>query len=173
MIPVSDKIVHAEHHDGGDNKAGIEPAQLRFQNNLRWMLGLRDCMKWVRLLLLTLFILYLHQMNRIEPFSCFLAFIHRLLPFHKADNVIFIISCVVHTDLSAHHHRAIYKVMATELEYRLFYDLVVRLRDDTYAFGQWLIDYSAYGHSLTSIRTGSFRGHLILSYLSIINICTF
>ena len=39
----------------------------------------------------------------------------------------------------------------------MFYDLVVRFRDDTYAFGTWTLD-STYLNYVTSLDFGSFRG---------------
>jgi hypothetical protein len=41
---------------------------------------------------------------------------------------------------------------------REFYDLVVRIRDDTYAFGKWVLSLEKYGGALTSARVNSFRG---------------
>jgi len=99
-IPVEDKVInnanrHHEKDHGAVKKNGFEPAASRFQNNMRWLAGLRDCVKWVQ-----------HE------------------------------------------------------EYRLgiFYDLVVRLRDDTLAFGPWELSKERYGGALTSANTGSFRG---------------
>jgi hypothetical protein len=99
MIPVeSKKIVNVEYErehgllGAGD---GVEPASQRFQNNMRWLGGLRDCVKWV---------------------------------------------------------------MQTEFEQKQFYDVVVRLRDDTLAFGKWKFYQERYLGALTSARVGSFRG---------------
>ena len=50
-------------------------------------------------------------------------------------------------------------IQAMEYEQRIFYDLVVRLRDDTLAFGRWIITHEKFHNSLTSARTGSFRGN--------------
>mmetsp|Transcript_11101 Transcript_11101/g.10036 ORF Transcript_11101/g.10036 Transcript_11101/m.10036 type:complete len:201 (-) Transcript_11101:1560-2162(-) len=76
-------------------EGGIEKAADRFQNNMRWLSGLRDCMKWVQKI---------------------------------------------------------------EYEQQMFYDLVVRLRDDSYVFDNWILNYEWYGNKLTSARTASFRG---------------
>ena len=99
MIPVeTKKIVNVEYErehgllGAGD---GIEPASQRFQNNMRWLGGLRDCVKWT---------------------------------------------------------------MQREYEERKFYDIVVRLRDDTLAFGKWKFFQERYLGALTSARVGSFRG---------------
>jgi hypothetical protein len=50
FIPVeAKKIVKSWGHDQkGKNEEGIETAAARFQNNLRWMNGLRDCVKWMQ-----------------------------------------------------------------------------------------------------------------------------
>ena len=48
-------------------------------------------------------------------------------------------------------------VQEKENELKIFYDLVVRFRDDTYAFGPWIID-STYLNYVTSLDFGSFRG---------------
>lgn len=95
-IPVSDKIVRRplDHTGAGYNDDGIEHADVRFQNNMRWMGALRDCTKWVQKL---------------------------------------------------------------EYEQGFFYDVVVRLREDTYAFGPWIID-DRYRGKLTSAGTAAFRG---------------
>ena len=97
MIPVSDKVVHksADIDKSEYPKDGIEKASIRFQNNMRWLAGLRECMKFVQSL---------------------------------------------------------------ELKEKSFYDLVVRLRDDSYAFDEWILSYERYGMKLTSASTGSFRG---------------
>jgi hypothetical protein len=77
-VPVSDK----RGPEGvGPTEGDIEPAALRFQNNLRWMTGLRDCVKWVQ---------------------------------------------------------------HTEFEQKWFYDLVVRLRDDSYLLGPWPLTAEKY-----------------------------
>ena len=88
--PVKDKAFTG--HDGP--KSNFESASSRFQNNMRWMAGLRDCVKWV---------------------------------------------------------------MDTEQQQGWHYDLVVRLREDTYALGPWLLD-SSYQHALTSSLSGTFKG---------------
>jgi hypothetical protein len=64
----------------GQNLA-TEPANSRFQNNMRWMSALRDCVKWV---------------------------------------------------------------MDTEYEQQQFYDLVMRLRDDSYVLGPWSLSSEKY-----------------------------
>ena len=99
MIPVETKRIinvgyEREHGllGAGD---GVEPASQRFQNNMRWLGGLRDCVKWV---------------------------------------------------------------MQAEFESRQFYDVIVRLRDDTLAFGKWKFYRERYLGALTSARVGSFRG---------------
>ena len=48
-------------------------------------------------------------------------------------------------------------VMETEFSQGWHYDVVVRLRDDTFALGPWVLDKS-YLHALTSSSSGSFRG---------------
>ena len=58
-----------------------EPAETRFQNNMRWMAGLRECTRWMQ---------------------------------------------------TTEHHQG------------WFYDLVVRLRDDSYVFGPWLLTSEKY-----------------------------
>ena len=69
-----------------------EPAEARFQNNMRWMSGLRDCVKWVQ---------------------------------------------------------------ATEHHQGWFYDLVVRLRDDTYVFGPWLLTPEKYKGAFVTAQIAS------------------
>jgi hypothetical protein len=98
FVPVEDKVMLNQHttKDGaGKNDKGMEPAADRFQNNLRWMAGLRDCVKWMQ---------------------------------------------------------------AAEQEQVFFYDLVVRLRDDTFAFADWVFDSAEMKNSLTSADLGSYRG---------------
>ena len=97
FVPVDDKTIgHQNTKDGvGENKQGIETAADRFQNNLRWMNGLRDSVKWMQ---------------------------------------------------------------STEQELGYFYDLVVRLRDDTLAFSPWLFNGDEMKNSLTSQNLGSYRG---------------
>ena len=97
FVPVDDKTIgHQNTKDGvGENKEGIETAADRFQNNLRWMNGLRDSVKWMQ---------------------------------------------------------------AAEQEQGYFYDLVVRLRDDTLAFSPWIFDGDEMKNSLTSQNLGSYRG---------------
>ena len=48
-------------------------------------------------------------------------------------------------------------VQRTEQEQKWFFDLVVRLRDDTLALGPWILDSSYLGF-LTSAKSGNFRG---------------
>lgn len=43
-VPVKAKLFSG--HDGP--KSNYESADIRFQNNMRWMNGLRDCIKWVQ-----------------------------------------------------------------------------------------------------------------------------
>lgn len=103
IVPVSDKIINVNakylRHTidiGVDApEDGVERAEVRFQNNMRWLAGLRDCMKWVQKL---------------------------------------------------------------EQQQGFFYDLTVRLRDDTYALSSWLLDLERYAHKLTSSGSGSYRG---------------
>jgi hypothetical protein len=95
FVPVEDKTIAHQNTLVGANKDGIETAADRFQNNLRWMNGLRDCVKWMQ---------------------------------------------------------------ATEQEQGFFYDLVVRLRDDTLAFAPWIFEASDLKNSLTSLSLGSYRG---------------
>lgn len=90
VVPVREKSYSG--HDGP--KENFESAATRFQNNMRWMAGLRDCVRWV---------------------------------------------------------------MDTEQQQGWHYDFVVRLRDDTYALGPWLIDGS-YRGALTSSSSGNFEG---------------
>lgn len=97
FIPVSDKTIHKPKKDMKDlmPEGGVEPAAVRFQNNMRWLGGLRECVKWMQ---------------------------------------------------------------QEEFEQKLFYDLVVRLRDDTLAFGPWKLSYEKHRNKLSSLRTGSYRG---------------
>lgn len=48
FVPVEDKTIAHQKTVIGANKDGVEAAADRFQNNLRWMNGLRDCVKWVQ-----------------------------------------------------------------------------------------------------------------------------
>jgi hypothetical protein len=84
VIPVTDKS--GPNHLYNDTVA-LEPATVRFQNNMRWMSGLRQCVKWVQ---------------------------------------------------------------DTEYQQKWFYDVVVRLRDDSYAFGNWILDQETYRQSFVS-----------------------
>ena len=78
IVPVGDKT----GPDGfGPTVGEFEPAADRFQNNMRWMGGLRSCVKWVQ---------------------------------------------------------------RTEYEQKYFYDVVVRLRDDSFLLGPWPIEPSKY-----------------------------
>ena len=77
------------------NEKMYEKKEKRFQNNLRWMLGLRDCVKWIQ---------------------------------------------------------------ETEQKQGFFYDLVIRLRDDTLIFDKWLFDKVNFKNALTSAEIGSYRG---------------
>ena len=90
-VPVTDKKI--SRHDGSKNN--YESAESRFQNNMRWMAGLRECAKWVQ---------------------------------------------------------------EKELELGLFYDVVVRLRDDSFAMGSWTFDSRIYLNNLVSLDLGSWRG---------------
>ena len=82
-VPVTEKKFSG--HDGSKNN--YESAESRFQNNMRWMAGLRECAKWVQ---------------------------------------------------------------EKELELGLFYDVVVRLRDDSFAMGSWTFDSRIYLNNLVS-----------------------
>ena len=50
FVPVDRKEVNCQHTvcGRGENVDGAEEAYSRFQNNLSWMLGLRDCVKWMQ-----------------------------------------------------------------------------------------------------------------------------
>lgn len=50
FVPVDRKEVNCQHTvcGRGENTDGAEEASSRFQNNLSWMLGLRDCVKWMQ-----------------------------------------------------------------------------------------------------------------------------
>ena len=91
-VPVKDKPFTG--HDGPHDL--FESAASRFQNNMRWMAGLRECARWV---------------------------------------------------------------MAAELDQKWFYDVVVRLREDTFAFGPWLLSPPGlYRGALSSMSMGNFGG---------------
>ena len=91
-VPVKDKPFTG--HDGPHDL--FESAASRFQNNMRWMAGLRECARWV---------------------------------------------------------------MAAELDQKWFYDVVVRLREDTFAFGPWLLSPPGlYRGGLSSMSMGNFGG---------------
>lgn len=92
-IPVTDKS--GPKKDPFASSQGIEPASQRFQNNMRWMSAVRECVKWVQ---------------------------------------------------------------KVEVDERMFFDLIVRLRDDSYAFRPWLIDSSVYLGGITSSRIGMHFG---------------
>jgi hypothetical protein len=83
FIPLDAKKIlkSSAHNQKGKNEEGIETAAARFQNNLRWMNGLRDCVKWMQ---------------------------------------------------------------SMEQEEGFFYDMVVRLRYDTFAFADWVLDSNKY-----------------------------
>lgn len=99
LIPVETKkivnVAYEREHGLLGSGDGVEPAGQRFQNNMRWLAGLRECVKWMN---------------------------------------------------------------AEEYQQKKFYDLVVRLRDDTLAFGKWKFYREKYMGALTSARVGSFRG---------------
>lgn len=99
VIPVEDKIKRLPDEVMGGRAVmpadGIEPAARRFQNNMRWLGGLRDCVKWMQ---------------------------------------------------------------QSAFEQNIFYDLVVRLRDDTYAFDRWILDYQIHANALTSAAAGNHGG---------------
>jgi hypothetical protein len=90
-VPVTEKKFTG--HDG--SKDNYESAENRFQNNMRWMAGLRECTKWVQ---------------------------------------------------------------EIELEQGMFYDIIVRLRDDSFALGPWTFDSKIYLNSLVSLDLGNSRG---------------
>ena len=90
-VPVTDKKFSG--HDGSKNN--YESAASRFQNNMRWMSGLRECAKWVQ---------------------------------------------------------------EKEYENNIFYDIIVRLRDDSFALGPWTFNSRINFNSLTSLDLGSWRG---------------
>ena len=69
-----------------------EPAETRFQNNMRWMSGLRECTRWMQ---------------------------------------------------TTEHHQG------------WFYDLVVRLRDDSYVFGPWLLTSEKYKGAFVTAQIAS------------------
>ena len=97
FIPVETKVIDWQQtREGkGINAEGKEEAAPRFQNNLEWLGGLRDCVKWVQ---------------------------------------------------------------AMEQEQGFFYDLVVRLREDTLAFGEWILEGQKLKGYVTSSFLGSYRG---------------
>ena len=77
-VPVGDKT---GPYGAGPTVGEFEPAADRFQNNMRWMGGLRSCVKWVQ---------------------------------------------------------------RTEYEQKYFYDVILRLRDDSYLLGPWPIESGKY-----------------------------
>lgn len=87
-IPVTDKIGPT---DIDAPMVPVEPALVRWNNNMRWLSGLRECTKWM---------------------------------------------------------------MKAEYEQKWFYDLVVRLRDDTYAFGPWVLTRERYKGVFVSTKLG-------------------
>lgn len=90
-VPVTEKKFAG--HDGP--KDNFESAESRFQNNMRWMSGLRECVKWVQ---------------------------------------------------------------EMELELGMFYDIVVRLREDSFALAPWIFTPQKYLGVLTSLDLGSSKG---------------
>ena len=90
-VPVTEKKFTG--HDG--SKENYESAENRFQNNMRWMAGLRECAKWVQ---------------------------------------------------------------EIELQQGIFYDIIVRLRDDSFALGPWTFNSETYLNSLISLDLGNSRG---------------
>ena len=54
FVPVERKEINCKHTvcGRGENDQGAEEADARFQNNLSWMTGLRDCVKWMQVRLL-------------------------------------------------------------------------------------------------------------------------
>ena len=99
FIPVLDKEINTDAQitkdDIGVNKKMFESGSIRFQNNLQWMGGVRDCVKWVQ---------------------------------------------------------------DREMEQRLFYDIIVRLREDTLVFDKWMFDRKKVKGFLTSADLGSYNG---------------
>lgn len=87
-IPVTNKT----GPDFGNYTVEVEPAAVRWQNNMRWLSGLRECVKWIQ---------------------------------------------------------------AVELQQKWFYTTVVRLRDDTYAFGPWVLNADKYKNAFVSASFGS------------------
>ena len=55
FVPVERKEINCKHTvcGRGENDQGAEEADARFQNNLSWMTGLRDCVKWMQVTLRT------------------------------------------------------------------------------------------------------------------------
>jgi hypothetical protein len=86
--PVTDKT--GPDHEAV-TKLGYEPAAIRWQNNMRWLAGVRECVRWIQ---------------------------------------------------------------KTELEQRWFYDVVIRFRDDSYAFGPWLLNEEMYKGGFVSTIFG-------------------
>ena len=97
FVPVDTKVIDWQQtRDGkGINVEGTEDALPRFQNNMQWLAGLRDCTKWMQ------------QVAQEQGF---------------------------------------------------FYDLVVRLREDSYAFGEWILEGQKLKGAVTSAFLGSYRG---------------
>ena len=129
FIPVEDKVMANQHvsKDGaGKNEKGMEPAADRFQNNLRWMAGLRECVKWMQV--------GGHVVSRVVPPSAW-------IPCHSCSSPLLLLC-----------------MQAAEQEQGFFYDLVVRLRDDTFAFADWVFDSNEMKNALTSADLGSYRG---------------
>lgn len=86
--PVTDKT-GPDH--ASVTKLGYEPAAVRWQNNMRWLAGVRECVRWIQ---------------------------------------------------------------KTELEQRWFYDVIIRFRDDSYAFGPWLLNEEMYKGGFVSTIFG-------------------
>jgi len=60
FVPVERKEINCKHTvcGRGENDQGAEEADARFQNNLSWMTGLRDCVKWMQVTLRTFLFLF-------------------------------------------------------------------------------------------------------------------
>ena len=101
FVPVKEKIINTDaqkvstKNGQGVNNDMVESAEARFKNNLAWMAGLRDCVKWTQ---------------------------------------------------------------QVEQEQGYFYDLVVKLREDTLAFDNWIFFKDLLQGALTSAYIGAYRG---------------
>lgn len=91
VSPVGDKLGPSIK----GQKLVVEPAASRFQNNMRWMTALRECVKWV---------------------------------------------------------------MDTEYEQQHFYDLVMRLRDDSFVLGPWSLSSEKYSKFFVTAAIASNHG---------------